>query len=203
MRKIIVSTFLTLDGVMQAPGGPDEDTSNGFTQGGWSVNYWDDSMGEVMGETMAAPYDLLLGRRTFDIFAGHWPKTGDQTGAAFTACRKYVATHRPFRSDWANSQSLGTDALAAVRALKLGEGPDLAVHGSQNFLQSLIAAGLVDEYRLMIFPLVLGSGARLFASGTTPGGLRLTKSRVAATGVLMVWYERAEMAATGSFALPD
>lgn len=203
MRKIVVSTFLTLDGVMQAPGGPEEDRSGGFTKGGWSVNYWDDSMGEVMAENMAASYDLLLGRRTYDIFAAHWPKAGDETGAAFTACRKYVATNRPLASDWANSRRLGADVVAAVRELKAGEGPDLAVHGSQNLLQTLIAEDLVDDYRLMIFPVILGSGRKLFACGHPPAGLRLTKSRVSGTGVVMVWYERAALVEVGSFAMPE
>ena len=201
MRKIIVSTFLSLDGVMQAPGGPDEDTSSGFTLGGWSVNYWDASMGEVMGENFAAPFDLLLGRRTYDIFAGHWPKVDDETGRTFTACQKYVATNRPLASDWANSHRLGADAIASVRALKAGDGPALSVQGSQDLLQTLIAHDLIDEYRLMIFPLILGSGRKLFAKGGPPAGLKLTKSRISDTGVLMVWYERTEMAKLGSFAL--
>lgn len=202
MRKIIVSPFLSLDGVMQAPGGPEEDTSSGFTLGGWSVNYRDAAMGEVMGENFSTPFDLLLGRRTYDIFAGHWPKVDDETGKAFTACQKYVATHRPLASDRANAQTLGGDVVTRVRALKAGDGPALSVQGSQDFLQTLIVNDLVDEYRLMIFPLIPGSGRKLFANGSPPAGLKLTKSRTSDTGVLMVWYERAEMASIGSFA-PD
>ena len=156
-----------------------------------------------MGENMAAPQDLLLGRRTYDIFAAYWPKTGAAAGAAFTAGQKYVATHRPLATDWANSHSLGLgpDALAAVRALKAQDGPDLAVHGSQNFLQSLIAADLLDEYRLMIFPLILGRGSKLFAKVGMPAGFSLTKSRLSKTGVMMVWHQKADRAATGSFGL--
>ncbi len=203
MRKIIVSTFLSLDGVMQAPGGPEEDTSGGFTLGGWSFNHWDGAMGEVMAENFATPFDLLLGRRTYDLFASHWSKTGDETGLAFTAAQKYVATHRPLASDWANSHRLGADIVASVRALKAGQGPALSVQGSQSFLQCLIAHDLIDEYRLMIFPVILGAGRKLFATGSAPQGLKLTKSRISAMGVIMAWYDRAEMAATGSFALPE
>ena len=159
-------------------------------------------MGEVMGENFSTPFDLLLGRRTYDIFAGHWPKVDDETGKAFTACQKYVATHRPLASDRANAQTLGGDVVTRVRALKAGDGLALSVQGSQDFLQTLIVNDLVDEYRLMIFPLIPGSGRKLFAKGSPPAGLKLTKSRTSDTGVLMVWHERAEMASIGSFA-PD
>jgi dihydrofolate reductase len=203
MRPIIVSTFLSLDGVMQAPGAPDEDTSGGFPLGGWSFNHWDETMGQVMAENFATPFDLLLGRRTYDIFASHWPKVDDETGRAFTACQKYVATHRPLASDWANSHRLGADTVASVRALKAGQGPALSVQGSQNFLQTLIAHDLVDEYRLMIFPVILGTGRKLFATGSAPVGLKLTKSHTSTTGVVTAWYDRDEMKPMGSFALPE
>jgi dihydrofolate reductase len=201
MRKVVVGTFLTLDGVMQAPGGPEEDPTGGFEHGGWSFNYWDDAMSERMGESMSKPFDLLLGRKTYEIFAAHWPHVDDPGADQLNSARKYVASRTLDRVDWSNSTLLEGDAVEAVARLKEEDGPELQVPGSWNLIQTLLAADLVDEFRLMIFPLVLGSGKRLFDDGAIPAGLRLVDSKPSSTGVLMTTYERAELPAAGSFAL--
>ena len=202
MRKLIVSTFLSLDGVMQAPGGPEEDDDGGFAHGGWSVNYWDEVMPEVMAEATSEPFDLLLGRRTYDIFAAHWPNAPEEEGAAiFNDATKYVASRSRPALEWQNSQLIHGDAAEGVAALKEQDGPELQVHGSGDLLQTLNRHGLVDLYRLWFFPLVLGGGKRLFADGTVPAGLRLVDSRVSTTGVIMTTYEPAGEIVTGSFAL--
>ena len=161
MRKIIAGAFVSLDGVMQAPGGPDEDPTGGFKHGGWVVPYFDERMGEAVGEMFAKPFDLLLGRKTYDIFAAHWPYVGadDPIGPLFDRITKYVATRNPgLKLGWQNSQRLGPDAVAAVRTLKGGEGPDLLTQGSTDFLQTLFRHDLIDEINLSIFPVVLGQG---------------------------------------------
>ena len=202
MRTLIVSTFLTLDGVMQAPGGPGEDDSGGFAHGGWSVNYWDEQMGAFMDELMGKPFDLVLGRRTYDIFAAHWPHASEEDGAQrLNDATKYVASRSRPTLEWRNSVLIEGDAAAAVAALKHGAGPELQVHGSANLLQTLLRHGLVDQYRLLVFPLVLGSGKRLFSDGTIPAGLKLVDSTVSSTGVVMGTYEPAGDVVTGSFAL--
>ena len=202
MRKLIVSTFLTLDGVMQAPGGPGEDDSDGFAHGGWSVSYWDDLMGEVMGAAMSVPFDLVLGRRTYDIFAAHWPHASDADGAKpLNDATKYVASRSRPTLEWRNSVLIEGDVAEGVAALKQQDGPELQVHGSGNLVQTLLRHDLVDQYRLWIFPLVLGSGKRLFSEGTIPSGLRLVDSRVSTTGVFIGTYEPAGEVVTGSFAL--
>jgi dihydrofolate reductase len=202
MRKLIVSTFLTLDGVMQAPGGPGEDDSGGFAYGGWSVNYWDRQMGEVMGEATSKPFAMVLGRRTYDIMAAHWPHASEEQGATvFNEATKYVASHRPLTPEWANSVLLEGDAADAIAALKAEDGPELQVHGSANLIQTLLASNLVDQYRLWVFPLVIGSGKRLFADGTVPAGLKLVDHTVSTTGVAIGTYEPAGEIVTGSFAL--
>ena len=202
MRKLLVNTFLTLDGVMQAPGGPDEDRSGGFAHGGWSVNYWDERMGEVMGEALSRPFALVLGRRTYDIFAAHWPHASEEEGAAtFNEATKYVASRSNPTLEWANSEPIEGDAAEGVAALKEEDGPELQVHGSSDLLQTLIRHGLVDEFRLWVFPVVVGSGKRLFGDGTSAAGLRLVDSAVSSTGVVMGTYEPAGELVTGSFAL--
>jgi dihydrofolate reductase len=202
MRKLIVSTFLTLDGVMQAPGGPEEDDDGEFAYGGWSVNYWDDQMGGVMGEAMSAPFDLLLGRRTYDIFAAYWPHASDNPGAKpLNEATKYVASRGRPELTWDKSVLLEGDAAEAVESLKREAGPELQVHGSGNLAQTLIRHNLIDEYRLWTFPLVIGSGKRLFADGTIPAGLRLVDSKVSTTGVVIGTYEPAGEIVTGTFAL--
>jgi dihydrofolate reductase len=202
MRKLIVSTFLTLDGVMQAPGGPGEDDDAGFALGGWSVNYWDELMGQVMGEAMSTPFDLVLGRRTYDIFAAHWPRATEEDGAKpLNDATKYVASRGHPALEWRNSVLIEGDAAGGVAALKEGQGPELQVHGSGNLIQTLLRHDLVDEYRLWVFPVVIGSGKRLFSEGTIPSGLRLVDSKVSTTGVVIGTYEPAGEIVTGSFAL--
>ncbi len=202
MRKLIVSTFLTLDGVMQAPGGPGEDDSGGFAHGGWSVNYWDEQMGQVMGEAMSAPFDLLLGRKTYDIFAAYWPRASDDAGAKpSNDATKYVASRGHPTLQWSSSVLIEGDAAEGIAALKKGDGPELQVHGSGNLIQTLLRHHLVDQYRLWVFPLVIGSGKRLFSDGTIPSGLKLVDSKVSTTGVVIGIYEPAGEIVTGSFAL--
>lgn len=202
MRKIIVSTFLTLDGVVQAPGGPGEDPSGGFAHEGWSVSYWDDLMGQVMTEFMAPPFDLLLGRKTYEIFAAHWPHASDEEGAGpLNAATKYVVSTTLASADWGPSVLIRTDVVEQIKRLKQADGPDLQVHGSSGLIQTLLANDLVDEFRLLIFPLLLGSGKRLFGDGVVPAGLRLVDTKVATTGVVVAVYERAGEITHGSFAL--
>jgi dihydrofolate reductase len=206
MRKLVVNTFLTLDGVMQAPGGPEEDPTGGFTHGGWSFHYWDEAMGRKMDESMGPdhPFELLLGRKTYEIFAAHWPHNRDQPGAAeLNAATKYVASRTLDKVEWENSRLLEGDLPEAVRKLKEQDGPDIHVHGSADLIQSLLEHDLVDEFRLMIFPLVLGSGKRLFGEGTIPAAFEVTDSQTATTGVLLVDYKRAGDVQYGSFALEE
>jgi dihydrofolate reductase len=201
MRKIIAATFISLDGVMQAPGGPEEDPAGGFKFGGWTFHYWDDAMGAVMGETFSKPYALLLGRNTYDIFAAHWPhQKDDPIAESFNAVTKYVATHRPDTLSWQNSRPLGPDVVATLRKLKQEDGPDLLLQGSSELIQTLLANDLIDEISLLIFPLVLGKGKRLFGQGTMPAAFKLTRSRASSTGVIMATYERSGEIRTGSFA---
>jgi dihydrofolate reductase len=201
MRKLIVSTFVTLDGVMQAPGGPEEDGEGGFAYGGWSVNYWDDQMGEVMGEAMSKPFDLLLGRKTYDIFAAFWPNASDDAGGKpLNDATKYVASRSQPTLAWGPSVLIEGDAAEGVAALKNGNGPALQVHGSANLIQTLLRHNLVDEFRLWVFPVVIGSGKRLFADGTIPAGLKLIDSKISTTGVVIGTYEPAGELVTGSFA---
>ena len=206
MRKLIVNTFLTLDGVMQAPGGPEEDPSGGFTHGGWSFNYWDDLMGQKMDESMGPgkQFELLLGRKTYEIFAAHWPHARDQPGAAeLNAATKHVASRTLDKVEWENSTLLEGDLAEAVAKLKEEDGPEIQVHGSADLIQSLLEHDLVDEFRLLIFPIVLGSGKRLFGDGTIPAAFKVTDSATATTGVLLLNYERAGDVEYGSFALEE
>jgi dihydrofolate reductase len=202
MRKLIVSTFLTLDGVMQAPGGPEEDDSGGFAYGGWSVHYWDEQMRQVMTEAMSAPFDLVLGRRTYDIFAAYWPHAPEEAGAKpLNDATKYVVSRSRPTLEWEKSVLIEGDAAEGIAALKKEDGPELQVHGSGNLIQTLMGHNLVDQYRLWVFPLVIGSGKRLFADGTIPSGLKLVDSKVCTTGVVIGTYEPAGEIVTGSFAL--
>ena len=201
MRKLIVQSFVTLDGVMQAPGGPGEDDDGGFAYGGWSVNYWDDQMGEVMGQATSRPFAMVLGRRTYDIMAAYWPTAPEEAGAkVFNDATKYVASRGRPTLEWSNSVLIEGDAADGLAALKREDGPELQVHGSANLIQTLLAHNLVDQYRLWVFPLVLGSGKRLFADGTVPSGLRLVDSTVSTTGVMMCTYEPAGEVVPGTFA---
>jgi dihydrofolate reductase len=202
MRKLIVNTFLTLDGVMQAPGGPEEDPTGGFTQGGWSVGYWDDMMGQIMGTYMSKPFDLLLGRKTYEIFAAHWPYAEGEPGAdVLNNAQKYVVSNTLDTLTWNNSTLVTGDVVEEIRKLKTQDGPEIQVHGSSNLIQILLKNDLIDEYRLWIFPVVVGSGKRLFGEGTIPAGFKLVDSKTSTTGVLITTYIRDGEIKKGSFAL--
>jgi dihydrofolate reductase len=187
---------------MQAPGGPGEDDSGGFALGGWSVNYWDEQMGLIMGEAMSVPFDLVLGRKTYDIFAAYWPHASEEAGAKpLNDATKYVASRSRPTLDWGPSVLIEGDAADGVAALKKEDGPELQVHGSGDLIQTLMRHNLVDQFRLWVFPLVIGSGKRLFSDGTIPSGLKLVDSTVSTTGVMIGTYEPAGEIVTGSFAL--
>ena len=203
MSKLVVTTFLTVDGVMQAPGGPDEDRSSGFAHGGWSVGYWDDKMGEAMSEFMGRPLQLLLGRKTYEIFAAHWPHSTDPGADVLNAARKHVASRTLKNVGWNNSTVIEGDVARYVAELKKDSGPEIQVHGSGNLIQTLLRNDLVDELQLWTFPVVLGSGKRLFADGAIPAGLRSVNVKTSSTGVVMATYERAGEVKYGSFALPE
>ena len=203
MRKVIVAAFASLDGVIQAPGGPEEDPSGGFQHGGWSFNHWDAAMEAQMGEAFARPFDLLLGRRTYEIFAAHWGHTQDDPGPLFTGITKYVATSEDGPLDWANSVKLEGDVPAAVAKLKAGDGPDLLTQGSSVLIRSLLAAGLVDELSLMVFPVILGKGKRWYGEDAQAGEWELLSSETASTGVIMTRYRPKGPVSTGSFAFDE
>jgi dihydrofolate reductase len=197
VRKLVVNTFMSLDGVMQAPGGPDEDPTGGFTLGGWAVNYFDEGMMERMAES--SPYELLLGRGTYQIFAAHWPYDEGPIADHLNSTRKHIASRTLTHADWNNSTVISGDVAEYVAALKAEDGAEIQVHGSPGLLQTLLSDDLIDELRLWIFPLVLGAGKRLFGNGTIPAGLKLADSKVSGTGVTINVYERAGAVAPGSF----
>ena len=202
MRKLIVNTFLTLDGVMQAPGGPGEDERGGFVHGGWSVNHWDELMGQTMDEATSRPFAMVLGRTTYDIMAAYWPHASEEDGAKpFNDATKYVASRGHPTLGWANSVLIEGDAAEGIAALKEEDGPELQVHGSGDLIQSFLRHSLVDQYRLWVFPLVIGSGKHLFSNGTIPSALKLVDSKVSTTGVMIGTYEPAGEIVTGSFTL--
>ncbi|MBI4978606.1 MAG: dihydrofolate reductase family protein [Spirochaetes bacterium] len=203
MRKIITTTFVTLDGVVQAPGGPTEDMTGGFLHGGWSVNYWDELMGIVMNGFMDIPFELLLGRRTYEIFAAHWPKTKDDPVVAerFNGTKKYVVAHAPMTLSWQNSVQISGDVVERITMLKRGPGPDLWVHGSGNLIQTLLEHHLIDRMHIWTFPVTTGIGKRLFMDGTQAEGLKLIDSKSSTTGVIIATYEPAGALKTGSFQL--
>jgi dihydrofolate reductase len=203
MRKLVVNTFLTLDGIMQAPGGPEEDPTGGFTHGGWSFHYWDEAMGEEMGQFMGKPFDLLLGRKTYEIFAAHWPHSTDPAADALNNATKHVASRTLDGVEWSNSKLIEGDVAEQVAKLKEADGPEIQVHGSGDLIQTLLEHDLVDEFRLWFFPVVLGSGKRLFAEGAIPAGLKLVDSKTFTTGVVMTTYERAGDVEYGSFATEE
>jgi len=195
-----VLSFVTLDGIMQAPGGPDEDTSGNFTQGGWSVGYWDDFMGKVMGEQMGKPYDLLLGRKTYEIFAAYWPKAKDNPGAdGLNKAKKYVVSRTLRKLDWNNSTLLTGNIPEEIRKLKREDGHELQVHGSSNLIQTLLKHDLVEEFRLKIYPVTVGHGKRLFGDGTMPASFKLLENKTSTTGVVVATYRREGEIKTGSF----
>ena len=197
MRKIIVLEHISLDGVIQAPGGPDEDTSDGFAYGGWAAPYDDEILGAALSKQMNMPFDLLLGRKTFDIWEQYWPKHADEWPGVNTAT-KYVASNTRTSSQWQPSVFLNGDIAEKVAKIKGQPGPDLHVWGSGNLLQTLIKHDLVDTFWLMVYPITLGGGKRLFADGTIPAAFKVTESIVGSNGVIVVNYERAGAIATGS-----
>lgn len=198
MRKIIVLEFITLDGVMQAPGGPEEDTSGGFKYGGWTVPYFDEVSGKMMDEQTSKPFELLLGRTTYEIFASYWPQHGD-AWPGVNKTKKYVVADQQMELEWENSILLKDDVVAKINKLKEQNSPDLQVYGSGNLVQALLKNDLIDELWLKIFPITLGTGKRLFAEGTIPAAFKLTNSRVSPSGVIFANYARAGTVKTGSF----
>jgi len=206
MRKLVVLTFITIDGVMQAPGGPEEDPTGGFKHGGWVAGYFDGFLGKVMDGQMNKPFDLLLGRKTYEIFAAHWPyvKTDDDPVAAgINRAKKYVASKTLKKLDWSNSELIKGDVAKEVKKLKEQDGPEIQVHGSGGLIQTLLKHDLVDELLLKIFPITLGRGKRLFAEGTIPVGFKLLESGTSPSGVIVAAYVRSGEVKTGSFALED
>jgi dihydrofolate reductase len=204
VRTITISNFITLDGVVQAPGGPEEDPSGGFEHGGWSVSYWDDVIGEHLGSQMAQQHDLLLGRGTYEIFAAHWPYvTDDPYADKLNAATKYVASTTLSELSWAHSHLLGDDVPAAVAELKRTDGPDLEVAGSPGLAQTLLAHDLVDTVSLIVYPVVVGAGKRLFGDGTKPGAFELAESISTPSGVVIASYQRAGAIPSGSFAFEE
>jgi len=200
MRKINVLTFMSLDGVMQGPGGPEEDTSGGFNRGGWTVGYFDEVVGQEMTKQMGHEFDLLLGRRTYDIFASFWPHAADPMAEPINRATKYVATNRPLSTDWSKTAvRLEGDVAESIRKLKNGSGREIQVHGSGILIQTLLQKDLVDELWLKIFPVTVGSGRKLFAEGTAHAGFELVESRVSPSGVIIARYRRAGAVKAGSF----
>jgi dihydrofolate reductase len=186
---------------MQAPGGPDEDDSGGFQSGGWSFNYWDDMMGQDTGETFAKHPDLLLGRKTYDIFNGYWPNHADEPGADnLNNAKKYVVSRTLDKVDWNNSTLIKGDVVKEITKLKQQDGPELQVHGSGNLIQTLLKHNLVEEMKMLIFPVALGNGKRLFGSDINPTGFKLLNSKISTTGVIIATYGQAGTLKTGSFA---
>jgi dihydrofolate reductase len=218
VRSLIVNAFVTLDGVMQAPGGPEEDPTDGFAFGGWSVKYWDDTMNSEMAKDLEEPFDLLLGRKTYEIFAAHWPHVPegdraerggdasdieDPAAEALNSARKYVASRTLESTTWNNSTLLEGDVGDAVAALKAQDGPTIFVHGSSDLIQTLLERELVDELRVWIFPVVVGPGKRLFGSGTAPSGLELVGTTTSTTGVIIATYRPTGALERGSYAFED
>ena len=205
MRTLIVSSFITLDGVIQAPGGPEEDTSGGFEHGGWTVTYWDDVIEGHIGASMGVEKEYLFGRGTYEIMAAHWPFAGDDDpfAAMINQARKYVVSTRLTDPTWQPTEVISGDVPAAIRALKASDGPQLEVLGSPGLIQTLLAHDLVDEFGLMIYPVVVGAGKRLFGDGTVAGALELADSKITPSGVIIATYRRAGDLQTGSFAFEE
>ena len=185
---------------MQAPGGPEEDTSGGFSLGGWTYPFFDEFAGQVMGEQMGMPFDLLLGRKTYDIFAAHWPKQTDPFAAPINNATKYVVTTRPVENEWKETVVVNGDVIARLHEIKQGNGPMLQIHGSSGLLQTLLKSDLVDELWLKTFPVTLGRGKRLFGEGVAASTFKLTDSKTSPLGVIIANYVRDGEVKTGSFA---
>jgi dihydrofolate reductase len=199
MRRIIGAAFSTLDGVIQGPGGPSEDTTGGFRFSGWLPPVGDDAIDQKIGELFGRPFALLLGRRTYEIFAAYWPYAPDEMAEIrdpFNRCTKYVVTHRDEPLAWQNSERVDIEAL---RKIKQGDGPDLVIQGSSTLYPQLIEAGLLDELTLMISPIILGEGKRLFGEGTPPRTLKMTNHRVSDAGSIIVTYQPAGPVEIGTY----
>jgi dihydrofolate reductase len=204
MRKLIVNTFVTLDGVMQAPGGPEEDPAGDFKYGGWSFNYWDEMMGKFMDEFISKPFELLLGRRTYEIFAAHWPYVKDDPiGDKFNATKKYVVSRTVNKVNWKNSFLIKENVTQEINKLKEEDGPELQVHGSANLIKTLFNGNLVDLFNVWIFPVTVGKGKQLFGEGTNAANLRLVDVKSSSTGVIISTYQPAGKLKIGSFALEN
>jgi dihydrofolate reductase len=204
MRKLVVNTFVTLDGVMQAPGGPEEDPTGDFKYGGWSFNYWDEMMGKVMDEFMAKPFELLLGRRTYEIFAAHWPYIKDDPIAdKFNPTKKYVVSRTVNKLNWKNSFLIKENVAQEIANLKEQDEPELQVHGSANLIKTLANENLVDQYNVWPFPVVVGKGKQLFGEGTNAGNLKLVDVKSSSTGVIIATYQPDGELKIGSFALEN
>ena len=203
MRKIIGAAFVSLDGVMQAPGGPEEDPTGGFAHGGWLATLFDEGLGNQIDTLFSQPYDLLLGRRTYDIFAAHWPyqPAEDELAATFNRINKYVLSGSELTAEWRNSHRLA--GIEAVADLKRGDGPNLVIQGSSTIYPQLLAPGLVDRLIVMTAPVVLGGGKRVFGEGTAPRTLALVEQRVTGSGIVMTTYDIAGEVQTGSFAMVE
>ena len=199
MRKLIVLSFITVDGVIQSPGGPEEDTSGGFTYGGWQAPYSDEIVNKVLAEQWSEPFDLLLGRKTFEIFASYWPYHAEgQPGSGINDATKYVASNTLHSHEWKKSVFLKGDVAEEVRKLKQQDGPVIHMWGSANLIQTLLKHDLIDEFWLMIYPITLGTGKRLFAEGTIPAAFKVSKGQVSPTGVIVANLERAGEVQTGT-----
>jgi dihydrofolate reductase len=200
MRKIVVLSFITLDGVMQAPGGPEEDQSSNFAYGGWQAPYADDESMQEMTKQLSEPFDLLLGRKTYDIFAGYWPfhTEIEVVAGPFNKCTKYVVSHGEIDMPWEGSELISGDVVAKLQELKADDGPMLQVHGSGELVQTLLQHDLVDELWLKIFPLTLGSGKKLFADGTMPAAFEMIESSITPNGIIFANYKRSGDVKTGT-----
>ncbi len=204
MRKLIVLSFIALDNVMQAPGGPEEDPTGGFKHEGWVAGYSDEFLLNVMIKQTSKPFDLLLGRKTYEIFAAHWPYVNaeqDPFAAKLNDAKKYVASKTLTKLDWNNSELINGDVTDGIKRIKEQDGPEIQVHGSSNLVQTLLKHDLVDELWLKIFPVTLGTGKRLFAEGTIPAGFKLLESGISPSGVIIANYERSGEVKIGSFGL--
>jgi len=197
MRKLVVLTFVSLDGVMQAPGGKGEDPSGGFDLEGWTVPYFDEAVGDEMTKQMSQPFDLLLGRKTYEIFASYWPQQGDDD--PINKAKKYVVSNKAINTDWVETVQIKGDVAGEVKKIKQQDGPMLQVHGSSQLIQTLLANDLVDELWLKVFPVTLGKGKRLFGEGTSPAAFKPTGSMISTSGVVITSYKRDGEVKLGSF----
>jgi dihydrofolate reductase len=192
MRKIITTTFVTLDGVMQAPGGKDEDKEGGFDYGGWQMSFpQDEVLTPILGEIFNIPFELLLGKKTYDIFASYWPTATTDLDVAvpFNKTKKYVVSHEPFNPEWNNSVCITGDVVSQIEKIKTEDGPDLWVWGSGDLIQTLLKNNLIDRMHLWIHPITIGNGKKLFASGTQPQNFKLIDSKIGPTGIIFATYE--------------